>query len=580
MLDDSPIDDPEGHGEHAVQFFKRLRHPNSTLPDKLAGLPRFWERILRRIYGPVDEDGERLVRNVFIMIGRGARKSTMAGGLALYHTAVRGVRRPSGQVLVGAASKKQGFIVFKEARKMALATPGFVSEAKGGTGSNDAVLIRGTGEQAAEDPYIKHIEDETILSVQSADGDLSHGTTPSVAIYDELHVFKSSKLWSAIQTGLPKVKEPLQIVITTAGRGQTGLAWDEYQYARKVAMGEIKNPHYLPILFEPPSADSDWRDRNLWQLTNPGLEEGFPDAKGLAAAAEKAADSPSDLEDFKQYHLNFWLAQSVNPFVAMSIYDEGHTPVDLDAHEQFKDQCWLAVDLGINGDLAAVAACWKDPTLEASYEVAVWFFCPDDNIDARSDGDNFDYRRWANDPNRHIIPTPGNITDFNKVQEHIEGLCSRFNVQEIAFDKARAGQMMSALGEAGYPVVDMPQGWRTMMPAVNELERSMIARRFSHGGNPVLRWNFENVAVHTDSAGNRTFHKGLSKDRIDGAQATAMAVGRAFANGQVEKNPTPFYLQPGFDPADALGTSEDASEDAKAEDAELDARIRAMLEDD
>jgi phage terminase large subunit-like protein len=579
VLDDSPIDDPEGHGEHVVQFFKRLRHPNSPNPDRMAGLPMFWERILRKIYGPRDEDGERLIRDVFIMIGRGARKSSIAGGLALYHTTATGVRRPNGQVLVGAASKKQGFIVFKEARKMALATPGFIFEDKS---KPDKIMIRGTGEQAAEDPYIKHIEDETIMSVQSADGDLSHGTTPSVAIYDELHVFKSKKLWSAIQTGLVKVKEPLRIVITTAGRGQQGLAWEEYQYAKKVATGEIVNPHYLPVLFEPPSQDSDWRDRNLWAISNPGLSEGFPDVKGLASAAEKAADSPSDLDDFKQYNLNFWLAQSLSPFVSMTIYDDGDLPVDLAAHEQYKDPCWVAVDLGVNHDLSAVAVCWRDPTVDAGYEVSVTFFCPDDNIDERSDGDNFNYRLWAEDENHYLIPTPGNITDYNVIQAHIENLTERFNVQEIAFDPARASQIMTNLTEAGHPVVHMQQGWKTMMPAINELERSIIARRFSHGGNPVLRWNFENISVHTDSAGNRTFHKGKSKDRIDGAQATAMAVGRAHANAAPDAAPIPFYLQPGFDPSHALGLVDESAspEDAAAaaaRDAEIDKQVRKML---
>ena len=66
-----------------------------------------------------------------------------------------------------------------------------------------------------------------------------------------------------------------------------------------------------------------------------------------------------------------------------------------------------------------------------------------------------------------------------------------------------------------------------MSPAIKELERAIIARRFRHGGHPVLRWNFENVAIETDKAGNKTFHKGKSRDRIDGAQAAAMAVGRA-----------------------------------------------------
>jgi phage terminase large subunit-like protein len=68
-----------------------------------------------------------------------------------------------------------------------------------------------------------------------------------------------------------------------------------------------------------------------------------------------------------------------------------------------------------------------------------------------------------------------------------------------------------------------------MAPAIKELERAIIGRKFRHGGNPVLRWNFENVAVETDKAGNRSFHKGKSRDRIDGAVAAAMAVARASA---------------------------------------------------
>ena len=87
--------------------------------------------------------------------------------------------------------------------------------------------------------------------------------------------------------------------------------------------------------------------------------------------------------------------------------------------------------------------------------------------------------------------------------------------------------MLNNLLDDGLPAVEMRQGWVTMAPAIKELERAIIAGRFEHGGHPVLRWNFSNVAVEDDKAGNKTFHKGRSKDRIDGAQAAAMAVGRA-----------------------------------------------------
>ncbi len=59
-------------------------------------------------------------------------------------------------------------------------------------------------------------------------------------------------------------------------------------------------------------------------------------------------------------------------------------------------------------------------------------------------------------------------------------------------------------------------------------ERAEIGRRLKWQ-SPVLRWCVENVAIHTDSAGNRVMHKGKSRERIDLAVALWMAVARAAA---------------------------------------------------
>ncbi len=118
------------------------------------------------------------------------------------------------------------------------------------------------------------------------------------------------------------------------------------------------------------------------------------------------------------------------------------------------------------------------------------------------------------------------MVDFRTVEDTIRGLCERFAVQEIAFDPHLARNILNNLLEDGLPAVEMRQGWVTMAPAVKELERAIVGRQLAHGGHPVLRWCFDNIAVHTDSAGNRMFHRGKSRDRIDGAVACAMAVTR------------------------------------------------------
>lgn len=58
---------------------------------------------------------------------------------------------------------------------------------------------------------------------------------------------------------------------------------------------------------------------------------------------------------------------------------------------------------------------------------------------------------------------------------------------------------------------------------------SLLSKRLYHGGNPVLRWMADNVAVKQDPAGNFKPDKSKSTERIDGMVALIMALGRAAA---------------------------------------------------
>ncbi len=503
VSDGSPIPDPHGRGERAVEFLRALRHPKSESGG--FDLPFFWERIVRRIYGPATATGTRQVKTVFVMIPRGARKTTIGAGLGLLHTF--GYERvPGGRIIAAAAAEEQATEAADEARAIVAATPWLDKVAKVTESENK----------------IEHRKSGTVFRTISSDGDLKHGKTPSLVLADELHVWRNRKLWTALRTGMVKASNTLTVIITTAGRGKENLAYGLYEYALKVAAQPDLDPGFLPVLFQSP-ADCDWQDEELWHAVNPGLAQGFPDLEGMRQLAREARERPADREDFRQYNLNVWLDHSAAPFVDMSVYDEGDEPVDLDALEG--EPCWIAVDMGLNTDLTAVVACWGDD--EAGFDVAAWFFVPGDNLRARADRDKVPYPRWSEDG--FIIPTPGNVTDYRAVEQHIRRLCERFDVREIAFDPAYAQAVMGPLAEDGFPVVTMRQGWVTMAPAIKELERAIVGRNFRHGGNPVLRWNFENIVVERDKAGNLSFHKGKSRDRIDGAVAAAMAVARASA---------------------------------------------------
>jgi len=502
--DGSEIPDPFGYGERAVNFLRNLRHPKSRLPGRPFQLDPWIERIIRRIYGPCREDGQRTIKTVFAMIPRGNRKTTLGAALTLLHS-IGPEKTKGGQIVCAAADQKQARIAFEEAISI-IREDGRIERLVDIADYRNRFRDKRTG---------------SIVEAISADAKTQHGRTPTFTLMDELHSWPKRDLWEALKTGLIKTPGSLNVIITTAGRGQNSIAYEQYAYAREVALGEIDNPAFLPILFEA-EPDCDWRDEDVWHRVNPGLRYGYPDLDGLREYAREAADRPGDRESFRQLNLNIWLDNSADPFVDMAVYDRGADPIDMEA--LLGQPCWLGVDMSSTQDLTAVVAAFRK---DDGYIVLPHFFCPGDNLRARSDRDGVPYPQWAEEG--FLTATPGNVIDYSAVESCIRDLCERYQVHEIGFDVAYAQAVMAPLGADGYPVMTVRQGWITQSPALNELERAILSGKFQHGAHPVLRWCFSNVAIHTDSAGNRTMHKGKSKDRIDGAAATWMAVSRAAA---------------------------------------------------
>ncbi|TAI63459.1 terminase TerL endonuclease subunit [Bradyrhizobium sp. Leo170] len=508
IYDDSPIDDPFGYGERAVEFLRRLKHPKSTLPRKQFQLDPWQERIVRAIYGPRNQDGSRVVSTVVILVPRGNRKTSLSAALALLHT-IGPERVPGGEVIFAACDRNQAGIAFREAAGIIKADP------------KHLVPVTKVYDAFNAPKKVAYSREGVELEVISSDAPSKEGRTPSFVLADELHVWRGDGLWKVLTNGLDKIDNSLLVIATTAGRGQDNIAYEVIERARKIARGEITDPTWLPVLFESP-ADVDYASEEAWRRVNPGSEHGYPSIAGFRRHVARAKDSPTERDSLLQYKLNVWLDHSTSPFVDMPTYDKGGDPID---YEAFRGQpCWVGVDMSKTTDLSAVVACFRDGD---TYTVLPHFFCPEEDIRKRGDLDGVNYASWAKQG--FITATPGNVIDNAAVADYIRSLAERFEVREIGFDIAYAQGVTAPLVDEGYPVVTIRQGWITQSPALNVLERAIVSGNFRHGRHPTLKWCFSNVAIHTDSAGNRTMHKGKSTDRIDGAAATWMAVSRAAA---------------------------------------------------
>ncbi|RWD80461.1 terminase TerL endonuclease subunit [Mesorhizobium sp.] len=509
IYDGSPIDDPFGYGQEAVDFIRKLRHPNSTAPKSAFQLYDWQERIVRRIYGPRHPDGRRIVSAVFWMIPRGNRKTSLAAALALLHT-IGPERRPAGQVIFAASDREQAGLGFKEAANIV---------------RMDGRLVAATRIYDAHNSVKKIIfrRDDVSLNAISSDGASQHGKTPAFVLVDEIHVWKGRDLWEALKTGLMKTSDTLMVIATTAGRGAENIGFEQYDYARKVATGDIVNPAFLPIIFEAAN-DNDWRDEALWHRVNPGLKHGFPNLDAMRTQAKEAEDRPAERHAFKQFNLNIWQGASRDPLFEMSIYDEGRYEFDLADLEGLP--CFIGVDLSVNGDLTAVVAAWRHD--DGRITIYPWFFVPGDDLKARSERDRAPYVQWQADG--HIIAVDGPIIEPEAVEAHIRELCATYDVREVAFDPHLARTVMQRLHNDGLPAIEMRQGPLTMGPAIGDLERTVNGRKIRHSGHPVLRHHLDSVVATRGDTGLTRMHKATRFDRVDGAVAAAMAVSRACAN--------------------------------------------------
>lgn len=173
--------DPFGYGQRAVDYLRTLKHPKSRMPGKGFQLDPWQEDIVRRIYGPCDEHGNRIVRNVVILLPRGNRKTSLGGALSMLHTdgpeAV-----PSGEVIFAAADQKQAKIGFAEVEG--------IIRAGGHIWTKGQASRRFDAEKHVKlQDYRNRIlfPNQSFIEALSSDAGTQHGRTPVFALMDEIH---------------------------------------------------------------------------------------------------------------------------------------------------------------------------------------------------------------------------------------------------------------------------------------------------------------------------------------------------------------------------------------------------------
>jgi phage terminase large subunit-like protein len=487
----------------AERFFDRML---VHIEGPMAGQPftlEPWQRtIVRDVWGWKDTQGRRRYRKLYLEIPRGNGKSTFAAGLALLLLAVDGER--SAKVYSAAADKHQAAIVFETAEKMVSASPFLSPRIK--AYRNRTMDFAETGSR-----YI----------TLSSDAYTKHGLNPHGIVFDELHAQPNRELYDVLNTAMGKRRQPLMIMITTAGYDRNSICWEQHDYARQVAEGIVDDPTFYPAIWSASETD-DWTSPETWRKANPNygvsVREEFLRQECITAVA-----SPAYQNTFRRLYLNQWTQQD-SRWLPMDAWDACNAPLpDLAGRV-----CYGGLDLATTTDIAALVLAFPPVEDNEPTWLLPFFFIPEANMRERVLRDRVPYDAWVRDG--LVIATPGNVTDYGHIEAHITGLMEQYDIREIAFDRWGAAQITQDLTAAGITMVAMGQGFASMSAPSKELLRLVLSGAIAHGGNPVLRWMADNVTAEQDAAGNVKPSKAKSRQKIDGIVAAIMSLDRATRN--------------------------------------------------
>lgn len=482
-----------------VAFLESLPITSGTLAGTMMKVRPWQRKFLEAVYG-VRKGETRPVRTAVLSMPRKQGKTAIAAGLALCHLSGPEAEQ-RGQVYSAANDRAQAALIYNEMAAIIERVP-FL----------DARISLRRHAKEMED-----FENGSVYAALSADVPGKHGLSPSFVVYDELGQAPKRDLLDALDTAMGARAEPLMLVISTQAADDLAPMSELIDYGLRVNAGEIEDRSFHLTHYAAPEDADPWSPKT-WKLANPALGD-FRSLEDVARQAAQAQRIPSKQAAFENLILNKRVAAETK-FLPLSEWKACGADLRPDLEGK---PCWLALDMAATRDLTALVAVF--PGANGEVDVMAQFYLPSDGLADRGERDRVPYTVWRDQG--FLTATPGAATDPRFIAATVAQLCTRFQVQALAYDRWRIETFKMALADEGVTDLEMiehGQGYRDMAPAVDVVERMVAERKLRHANNPILTWCMSNAVVTKDPAGNRKLDKSRATGRIDGAVALAMAL--------------------------------------------------------
>jgi phage terminase large subunit-like protein len=380
---------------------------------------------------------------------------------------------------------------------------------------------------------ITHIKSGSVIQPLSKEArKTGDGKNPSVAVIDEFHVHETSEIYDVLISGMVARKNPLIVIITTAGFNLSSPCFTEYQYVSSILddNSPVENDEYFVMICEL-DKDDDIKDERNWIKANPIVatyEEGL---NFLRSELKTALDVPEKMRNFLTKNMNIWVDQKDNGYMPMSKWKE--CGVDELPNLSGKE-CYIGIDLSKKIDLTSVS--FEFPLDDGNFLVLSHSFIPKDTLAEKRRTDKVPYDLWVRQG--WITATEGSVVDYRYIMNYIQQETERngWIIKEICYDPYNATQFAQEMETEGYAMVEIRQGVKTLSEPTKNFRELVLQKRILHNNNPVLTWAISNAVTKQDANENIMLDKDKSTNRIDPIAALINAHVRAMLRQEETKS--------------------------------------------
>ena len=502
---------------YAMDVFNSLRMVDADGSPLMgeACLPWVTEMVAA-LFGAYDpESRRRLIRNVFFMVSKKNGKSMVAAGVMF--TALIINERPSAEFLILAPTKEGADNAYKPIRDFIKADPELEA-------------------RFLEQHHIRTVTDRlsgSTLKVVAADSDTVTGKKATGVFIDELWAFgkkpKAAQMLLEATGGLASRPEGFVFYATTqSDEPPAGVFKTKLDYARKVRDGKVKDPTFLPIIYEFPQAMLDageHRDLKNAYVTNPNWNVSVDEQVIQQKYQEAIEAGEAEVRDFLAKHMDVEIGMALRSdrWAGADYWESSVCDCNtIDELIERSEVISVGVDGGGLDDLLGLSALGRETKTGRWLAWGRGFAHP--SVLERRKEIVTQLQNFAKDGHLTLVQKIGE--DVAEVCDVCEKIYESGLLDKIGVDPVGIGAIFDGLVARGIPevkIVGISQGYK-LNGAIKTTERKLAEGTLVHADQPLMTWCVSNARIIMTANGILVTKQASGAGKIDPVMALFNAV--------------------------------------------------------